>query len=620
MPVLGRSTYDGTFLEHGSSSTLSAFSRLKSLKDLFPARWLRLSMGKQQVYNIQVLAAVASAITVVSTLVTVYWFYKMKKSFRHHLIMLLISADLFKTLWYLVFACVVFTHGPVLTPSSFCQASGFLIQTGTEAADFAILFIAIHTALHIFKPAVSLFGEDGLHRYRHSVCAISIIMPIVMASLAFVSPQMPYKVQGPVCSLPIRPFWYRLALAWVPRYVMWFVVLGLATAIYIHVGYEFKVFTLEGRMSSSLEESRDDFVVPQSETFHLTAMVGSKRSSGRASRSPPGSPKMAPMSCPTSERFLAESDHRPSGATTIVGDSSPAASFSPDAHHDRRISKRNSIPTIRVDGVDETDFASAVAGIADRASVSTFASTKNTGNAPRTVADTLSRSPSTARAAVPVNSALLARRLAIQRQLRMLFIYPCVYIIMWIIPFVLHCLQYSDYYAQHPPYPLAVLTIFCLTFMGAVDCLVFTLRERPWRHIPGADGTFLGSFAFWAHGRNGDWLTPARRSSVVHADVNAHSPPQSPGHKAHRHTASGGGGGGTERAVAASSHAYERLASERQERLQSSRAQTQRRSSAFARGQAWLDRISTSDEPSSGGEHEHDTETDRWRRDTQTTL
>ncbi|KAL2354415.1 G protein-coupled glucose receptor regulating Gpa2-domain-containing protein [Cryomyces antarcticus] len=582
----------------------------------------------QQVYNIQVLAAVASAITVVSTLVTVYWFYKMKKSFRHHLIMLLISADFFKTLWYLVFACVVFTQGPVTTPSPFCQASGFLIQTGTEAAvpktDFAILFIAIHTALHIFKPAVSLFGEDGLHRYRHSVWAISIIMPIIMASLAFVSPQMPYKVQGPFCSLPIRPFWYRLALAWVPRYIMWFVVLGLAIAIYIHVGYEFRVFTLEGQASSSLEEStRDDSVVPQPETFHLTAMTGGKRLSRRASRSPPGSLKMAPMSRQASETFLAGRNHRPSGATTIVGDSSPAASFNPDAHHDRRVSKRNSIPTIRVDGVDETGFGSAVAGIADRASVSTFASTKNTGNATTTVADTLPRSSSTARAAVPVNSALLMRRLAIQRQLRMLFIYPCVYIIMWIIPFVLHCLQYSDFYAQHPPYPLAVVTVFCLTFMGAVDCLVFTLRERPWRHIPGADGTFLGSFAFWAHGRNGDWLTPVRRGSIAHANANAeaqHSPPQSPGHKAHRHTASGGGGGGTERAVAASSLAYERLARERQERLQSSRVQTQRRSSAFARGREWLDRISSSDEPSSGGEHEHDKEFDRWRRDTQTTL
>ena len=33
--------------------------------------------------------------------------------------------------------------------------------------------------------------------------------------------------------------------------------------------------------------------------------------------------------------------------------------------------------------------------------------------------------------------------------------------------------------------------------MGFADVSVFCWRERPWRHIPGSDGSFLGSFAFW---------------------------------------------------------------------------------------------------------------------------
>lgn len=33
--------------------------------------------------------------------------------------------------------------------------------------------------------------------------------------------------------------------------------------------------------------------------------------------------------------------------------------------------------------------------------------------------------------------------------------------------------------------------------MGAVDCLIFSLREKPWRNIPASDRTFWGSFCFW---------------------------------------------------------------------------------------------------------------------------
>jgi G protein-coupled receptor GPR1 len=57
--------------------------------------------------------------------------------------------------------------------------------------------------------------------------------------------------------------------------------------------------------------------------------------------------------------------------------------------------------------------------------------------------------------------------------------------------------MYHDYWAAHPLYWLSLLSSICTCSMGAVDCLVFSLRERPWRHIPSSDGTFLGSFNFW---------------------------------------------------------------------------------------------------------------------------
>ncbi|MCJ1436542.1 hypothetical protein MMC27_005921 [Xylographa pallens] len=71
----------------------------------------------------------------------------------------------------------------------------------------------------------------------------------------------------------------------------------------------------------------------------------------------------------------------------------------------------------------------------------------------------------------------------IKRKLRLLFIYPLVYMLMWTLPFVMHCLQYTDYYSQNPPYVLAVFVTAVLALQGAVDSVLFSTREKPWRHL-----------------------------------------------------------------------------------------------------------------------------------------
>ncbi|KAI9797420.1 MAG: hypothetical protein M1833_005459 [Piccolia ochrophora] len=42
-------------------------------------------------------------------------------------------------------------------------------------------------------------------------------------------------------------------------------------------------------------------------------------------------------------------------------------------------------------------------------------------------------------------------RRRVRHQLRLLFIYPLVYALMWVLPFAYHCLLYSDTYAKKPP-------------------------------------------------------------------------------------------------------------------------------------------------------------------------
>ena len=106
-------------------------------------------LSHRQRLVIQSLAAAASTISLFVGLVTVYWFSVMRRSFRHRypylrsaevisitdfarLIFFLVCGDLFRSIWYFVFAWVNLSMGPVETSWKFCQATGFFVQTGNE--------------------------------------------------------------------------------------------------------------------------------------------------------------------------------------------------------------------------------------------------------------------------------------------------------------------------------------------------------------------------------------------------------------------------------------------------------------------------------------------------------
>jgi G protein-coupled receptor GPR1 len=84
-----------------------------------------------------------------------------------------------------------------------------------------------------------------------------------------------------------------------------------------------------------------------------------------------------------------------------------------------------------------------------------------------------------------------------------MFIYPLVYTLMWLIPFVQHCMMYDDYQASHPIFWIRILSTICQMILGLVDCLIFSMREKPWRSIQSSDGSFWGSFAIWRNSRIG---------------------------------------------------------------------------------------------------------------------
>ena len=377
--------------------------------------------------------------------------------------------------------------------------------------------------LQIFPHTRGPFGHDGLYPVRRWVIALWILIPNLSAGLAFVGDHGGYVGQGAFCFLPIRPFWYRLALYWVPRYLIWCYVTYVAIRIYRHVGAEFRVFGQERDRSSSVG------MPAQSSVDRARQREETKRRASQGTRSAeksaidddegyaPDDISVLTKTRPAVERTVS----LPDSAKERIGTLSwSAPGYGPDT---TQVTPTNrSMPGSRrgskqlAPGIFSEDFAPVSASDSGRRRPSNVSLTSALSVARVSLADNVL---SPINEGLPSNSAparsepdqrtatmtLELRRRAIQRQLRLLFIYPCTYLIFWIIPFVFHCLNYTEYFAHHPIFGLNVAQVFCLCIMTFVDVTVFCWRERPWRHIPGSDGTFWGSLAWWRYVFDGEW-------------------------------------------------------------------------------------------------------------------
>ncbi|OJD40681.1 glucose receptor git3 [Diplodia corticola] len=497
--------------------------------------------------------------------------------------MLLILGDWMRALWYLVFAIVSFRRGTIYTHTRFCQAAGYLIQMATEVsgqdlptfrpcthpltgADFSVLFISIHGATQIFKPPVSIAGgDDRLYTHRHWIYAFILIVPQIFASLPFAdSHAAGYLSQGAFCTLPLRPIWYRLALAWVPRLAIWITILGLAIAIYIHVHREFSHFSAAFRRHSTTSTS---FL---SETLDGSPPVTDTRRSGspdvclhrpsfdsgeQATDVASDSAHVVAALRPTHARQISSVDPISEVPNEALLNPNLMTTVSPDGRRNSRVrievpaglvasntqveaanstNKRRSISeslrswrgSLKEACDNPNSHRSSLPGSVDsgrrspsRHGITVFtaflnpgrrasdgAKSTSTGRTRSRHLSATSRAERNSRRRVsdPLEAQMRQKRTHIRRQLRQVFVYPLVYICMWLFPFVALCLTYNSRLVKRPPFLVNTFNNFCLCFIGAVNAVVFSLREKPWRHIDGNPSRcFWSSFCVW-RGRDND--------------------------------------------------------------------------------------------------------------------
>ena len=286
-----------------------------------------------------------------------------------------------------------------------------------------------------------------------------------------------YISQGTFCYLPVRPIWYRLALSWVPRYVILVVILAIYISIYIYTKSKFGDFDTDFSSSSltsadrSQSNASENGLRPQAPATDKGLQPTAPRSQASPSEDTPKKKGRVPKRPPLTRR--------PSWLKYSFSRSAPVAVVTFDGLSPQSASESNNI--------DSTTVSPKQQSARDPFADTVFRN-------PTLIEALRNRSLSALainRKAKDPHSTLRKRHRAIQRQLRYMFVYPMVYLVMWFPPFVNYCYFYTK--AHNPPFALNCFSLCFWSLQCAVDCLVFSIREKPWRHAVRLRGRFRGS-------------------------------------------------------------------------------------------------------------------------------
>lgn len=436
--------------------------------------------------------------------------------------MLLIQSDMLKAIWFMVFPVVDSLRGPIKSSSAFCQVSGFFLAVGIEASDVAVLLIAIHTALYVSRPKQAN-GQNGLYPYRHWAYAAYLTFPVFMASLAFVNRPTGYVNVGEFCYLPRRPSWPSIVLSWIPRCIILLTILAIYAYVYSYVSHRMKRFdrgepaagqptksselqaatpsdpstpppVYQGSAASSRRQSYDHHRDRQNSVSTLTSLdyelgrsgyfetLPLKSDNGDRSQAPPSWGWKWPTFLGADPAPPFGRRHDPSSSTSNLCPTTPASRHG-------QAPQEGGISLVSRGGEEAALLLPFFPSFPAR-SLESPGSPQPGDASPRT-GEATTRRPSYSStiysAAAPARDppTMARTRHRIRYKTRLLFIYPLVYIVIWILPFIAHVKSWAGG-SDEMPFGILASALASLCIQGAVNCLLFSVWEKPWRHVRAA--------------------------------------------------------------------------------------------------------------------------------------
>lgn len=408
----------------------------------------------------RILSITAASLSIVSGISVLFWWFVIlpyrqrymakraphilvtrdRSEFRYHLTIALIIIDLIKAIILITYPIRYF-HADVNNPQEqfphiavFCDVIGFLTVATIQSSDFAVLALAIHTALLIFGNGSTSPGnsnsnhnntnhnsigsgddrDKGLYRFRYYIYSIFfVILPIAIASIGMVN-NTGYTYFISWCYLVIEPMWYSLLLSWIPRLLIMVLISIIYVSIFIQMKMRMYHVLQAIHRASNYNEDDDSNSSSQGLTLWQSIRVvfrPSERSIQRRRR--------------MRRRLLTAISYLPG-----LGSFNPVLR-EPTGPEGRGINYASTIPpTIQELNRDYI---------------------QNYNH----------------------------KRHKIERQVNSIFIYPLTYVLLYIFPLIQQCLYYTRGAASttEPVYWLALVAAWMKPFNCFVDTCVFVIRE-----------------------------------------------------------------------------------------------------------------------------------------------
>lgn len=374
------------------------------------------------------------------------------KVFRHHLILLLLLADFGKAVVLLWYPARVLGVPSAYDNINFCDVVGFFTSVFIEGADFAVLSLAIHTALIVFTRYSG--PEGGLYPYRYWVYGTHILLPLVMAALVFVTyGRESYIPLVTWCYLPIHPRWARFVLSWGPRYVILISIIFIYLAIYIYVKLEYSKVVKEFKKSQTYINDPSPYA---SDDISMAELTGHDFTADILGSS---SPEMHPKK---TQEIVAVTDH-PNGLSSLENQS---------PHQQSQLKQKFSKMSAEC-------VRSLLAFFSYFPGFGFLTPNRYLSNS----VDTSGEDATTAAIRDFQRESMAnfqMRRNAIERQIRSIFVYPAAYCFLWMAPFAVHILQYKAKSDHHGVFWINCFAAFMQPFNCSVDTVAFCIREKPW--------------------------------------------------------------------------------------------------------------------------------------------
>lgn len=337
----------------------------------------------------------------------------------------------------------------------------------------------------------------------------------MLAALAFINAPA-FTTFGPYCYLPLDPSWPSLALSWIPRYIVFITILISYTFIYFYVRFLMDKFgddhaIRRPRMSKSEKGQAQQRATVPSPPPKANHGYSPTRSQGEAILRSQGSGGSGSNSNGTAKKS-SETIFRnaSSNYSDAVGRLPPTITLSapslslgdlenelpkiihanaqtPLEHHScgyvdsgsPQPAARQLQPSISSPGREQRQHMQLALTTNLDLQQQLQSGTQGPAGMPcqTTASPCIIISPSTLH-----ETGMPKTRDKIRRQLGQLFIYPIVYLLGWLLPFVAHVLKTDK---TDEPFGLIVASLASLCIQGLVDSLVFLLMEKPWRHGQG---------------------------------------------------------------------------------------------------------------------------------------